>query len=114
MRRASGCYSNGPIDAGFRGAGGRVRDGVLITNVARDALANGDNLTQLAGEERFAAGGPRRRLRTPGFWSASSGSKMPMAYTMALDSPANFKTPEMLRALALSPPSLITISTFFS
>src|ERR1017187_4932032 len=56
---------------------------------------------------------PARRRSTFGFRSLSAASKMPMVYTRAVDCPAICKTSARVCRLALSPPSLMTISTFF-
>src|ERR1035438_1570583 len=57
---------------------------------------------------------PARRRSTSGLRSGSDSSKMPMVYTRVVDRPAIFKTSARVCALALSPPSLMTTSTFFS
>ena len=109
-----GDHSNRPQGARRRRTVRDISDCVLITNVACDAFADCDHLIGPVGEEGLTSGGPASRRSTSGFRSASSSSKMPMVYTKRwIERPFSVLRTDAA-ALALSPPSLITIRTFFS
>ena len=95
---APGGYSNRLPGAGFRRVAGNVSEGVLIANVARDALADRYDSLSSPGKKASPPVAPARRRSTLGFRSASSLSKMPIVYTRALDSAAIFKTSARLCA----------------
>lgn len=92
-----------------------VTQGVLVSNVARNAFANRHYFIGMTRESmpRRRSQRPRRR-RAAGFRSVSSSSKMPIEYIMSVDCPAIFSTSCRLCLLALSPPSLRTMRTFFT
>lgn len=60
-----GYDSNGAPGSGLRIAAGDVSDGVLMPDVARDALADFDNLIELAWKVSFASGCPGETAEHP-------------------------------------------------